>query len=158
MRRIEGLSDAQLDALHFPMFGMEFDAVGFLRMRLSEHAVHSWDVVASLDATAEVAADAVDLLIDTLPEMARRVGKAQGVPIALRIVTTDPVRNLVLTANDEVRIDPLDGGSIGGVLRLPAEALLRLVYGRLDDEHTPPIELDADGITLAMIRSVFPGL
>ncbi len=158
VHRVEGLSEAQLGALHFPMFGMEFDAVGFLRMRLSEHAMHSWDVAASVDPTARVSADAVDLLIDTLPEMARRVGKPQDAPIGLRIVTTDPARDLVLTVTDEVRIDSWDGGSAGGVLRLPAEALLRLVYGRLDDEHAPPIELDADGITLDMLRSIFPGL
>jgi len=158
VRRVEGLSEAQLGALHFPMFGMEFDAAGFLRMRVSEHAVHTWDVAASLDPTARVSADAVDLLIDTLPEMARRVGKPQGAAIGLRIVTTDPARDLVLTVSDEVRIDAWDGGTTGGVLRLPAEALLRLVYGRLDDEHAPPIELDADGISLDTLRSVFPGL
>src|ERR1039458_2504954 len=35
VRRAEGLSDAQLSALRFALFGMEFDVVGFLQMRLS---------------------------------------------------------------------------------------------------------------------------
>ncbi|HXQ61412.1 MAG TPA: maleylpyruvate isomerase family mycothiol-dependent enzyme [Acidimicrobiales bacterium] len=158
VRRVEGLSDAQLGTLHFAMFGMEFDAVGFLQMRLSEHAVHTWDVAASLDPSAQVSTGAVALLVDTLPDLARRVGTPQGASIRLRITTTDPVRQLLLVVDDEVRIERSDGGSADGLLRLPAEALLRLVYGRLDDEHTPPIEFAADGMTLDTLRSVFPGV
>ena len=39
---------------------------------------------------------------------------------------------------------------------LPAEALCRLVYGRLDPEHTPVVD-DAEGM-LHTLRAVFPGL
>lgn len=46
------------------MFGMTPDIVGLLRMRLSEHAVHTWDVAVVLDAAARVDAHAVALLID----------------------------------------------------------------------------------------------
>ena len=38
-------------------------------------------------------------------------------------------------------------------LALPAEAFLRLVYGRLDDEQ----DLRAAGVTLTELKSVFPG-
>ena len=158
VRRVETLSDAQLEGLRFAMFGMDLDVVGFLRMRVSEHAVHTWDVAASLDPTATVSPDAVALLIDTLPEMARRVGRPQGTPIRIRVVTSDPGRDLTLVVGDDVRIEPSDGATADGVLRLPAEALVRLVYGRLDDKHTPTIELDAAGLTLDRLRSVFPGL
>lgn len=155
--QVEALSDVQLDELQFAMFGMELDVVGFLRMRLSEHAVHTWDVAASLDPTAAVSPDAVELVIDMLPEMARRVGKPQDEPVRVRIVTSGPARDLALTVDDAVTIDQWDGGSTDGVLRLPAEALVRLVYGRLDDKHAPPIELDSDAVTLDRLRSVFPG-
>jgi len=158
VRRVETLSDAQLEGLRFPMFGMDLDVVGFLQMRVSENAVHTWDVAASLDPTATVAPDAVALLIDTLPELARRVGKPQDTPIRIRVVTSDPARDLTLAVDDGVRIEGSDGGSTDGVLRLPAEGLVRLVYGRLDDKHTPTIELDAAGLTLDRLRSVFPGL
>jgi hypothetical protein len=93
-----------------------------------------------------------------MPELARRVGKPQDTPIRIRVVTSDPARDLTLAVDDEVRLEGSDSGATGGVLRLPAEALVRLVYGRLDDNHTPTIELDAPGLTLDRVRAVFPGL
>ena len=39
---------------------------------------------------------------------------------------------------------------------MPAEALLRLAYGRLDADHTPP-EVVADAADLDRLRSLFPG-
>ena len=39
-------------------------------------------------------------------------------------------------------------------LELPAEALVRLVYGRLDPDHTPAVRGGAD---LDVLRGVFPG-
>jgi uncharacterized protein (TIGR03083 family) len=155
--RVEALTDAQLATLRFPMFGMDLDMTGFVRMRLNEHALHTWDVAAALDPTARVSADAVDLAIDALPEIARRVGKPQEGPLRLRVVTTEPARDLVLVVGDEVVVDKWDGGPSDGVLRLPAEAWVRLVYGRLDAAHTPPVEVDGDGLSLDRLRSVFPG-
>jgi hypothetical protein len=42
-------------------------------------------------------------------------------------------------------------------LRPPAEALFRLVYGRLDPAHTPPLQLDAPGVAPDDLRAVLPG-
>ena len=39
---------------------------------------------------------------------------------------------------------------------LPAEALVRLVYGRLDAAHTPPVE--GDRAALEALREVFKGI
>ncbi len=158
VRQAEGLSQAELAALRFPLFGMDLDVVGFLQMRLSEHAVHSWDVAAALDPTAVVAADAVDLVIDTLPEMVKRIGKPQHEPFRVRIVTSGPDRDLVLAVEEAVTLGPVDGASVEGVVRLPAEAFLRLVYGRLDDQHRPALEVDGEGLTLDKLRAVFPGI
>ena len=40
-------------------------------------------------------------------------------------------------------------------LELPAEALVRLVYGRIDPGHTPPMV--AQGIEFDQPRRIFPG-
>jgi uncharacterized protein (TIGR03083 family) len=154
---VASLADGQLGALRFLMFGMDLGAVDVLQMRLSEHAVHTWDVAGALDPRATVSADAVELLLDTLPDMAKRVGKPQDPPFQIRVVTSDPVRDLSLSAGDPVEIGKDENTKPADVLRIPAEALVRLVYGRLDDKHTPPVELEGD-LTLDRLRSVFVGL
>jgi hypothetical protein len=40
---------------------------------------------------------------------------------------------------------------------LPAEALIRLVYGRLDAAHTPP-SVRVENIDLDALRRAFPGV
>jgi hypothetical protein len=39
---------------------------------------------------------------------------------------------------------------------LPAEAFVRLLYGRLDRDHTPA-GITTDGLTLDQLRAIFPG-
>ena len=43
------------------------------------------------------------------------------------------------------------------VVRLPAAAFVRLVYGRLDADHTPASAV-TEGIDLDDLRKAFPGL
>lgn len=158
LRRMEGLSKAQLGGIKLAAFGMDIDAVRLLQMRLSEHAVHTWDVAAALDAGATVSAEAVALLVDTLPELARRVGKAVGEPFRVHIESFEPGRDQLLTVDDGVTLTAWEGGPADGVLQMPSEALLRLVYGRLDPAHTPPLEIEGTGVDLDRLRQVFPGL
>jgi hypothetical protein len=42
-------------------------------------------------------------------------------------------------------------------LDLPAEAFVRLVYGRLDPDHTPDA-VTATGVDLDLLRRTFPGV
>jgi uncharacterized protein (TIGR03083 family) len=155
--RVEALSEAQLETLTFAMFGMNADFVRFIQMRLSEHAVHTWDVAAALDPEATVSADAVALLIDSVAELARRAGKTEGGPVRVRMVTSDPARDVTLAVDDAVEITDWDGGKTDGVVRLPAEAMVRLVYGRLRPGHVAGIEVEGD-VTLDRLRAVFPGI
>ena len=46
---------------------------------------------------------------------------------------------------------------VSGEIQLPAEALMRLFYGRLDPGHTPPAEVTGDPALLDLARAVFPG-
>jgi uncharacterized protein (TIGR03083 family) len=161
--RLEQLTDAELAKIALPFFGMELDAVGLVRLRLGEHALHVWDVAVMADPAATVSPDAVELLIDNVPNfLAPRLGKPQDPPLTLRIRTTDPERDYLLTAGESVSMTDLtaDGaeqpGSDVHEVRLPAEALLRLAYGRLDPEHTPA-GVEADPADLDRLRAVFPG-
>src|SRR5450759_5398690 len=74
VQRFESLTGEELARRHLSLFGMELDAAGLARVRLSEHAVHSWDIAVALDPSAQVFPEAVDLLIDTLGFLAGRIG------------------------------------------------------------------------------------
>ena len=153
---MESLDADQLARLHLNLFGMELDAAGLARIRVSEHAVHTWDVAVALDPAAMVAPDAVGLLVDTLSQFIGRAAKPDGVERRLRVSTTDPERDFILTTGESVTLTPDDGETGLPELRLPAEALIRLAYGRLDPAHTPPFH--ASGVDLDELRAIFPGI
>jgi uncharacterized protein (TIGR03083 family) len=155
LERFESLDADQLAGLRLHLFGTDLDAAGIARMRVSEHAVHTWDVAVALDPAATVAPDAVRLLIDTSAPFIGRAAKPDGVQRRLRVSTTDPERDFILATGESVSLNPADGEEGLPELRLPAEAFIRLVYGRLDPAHTPPVQ--ASGVDLDELRAIFPG-
>jgi uncharacterized protein (TIGR03083 family) len=155
LARLEGLDSEQLTAFRLEMFGMDLDITGLLRMRLSEHAVHSWDVAVTIDPSAEVTADAVELLIDGLPDLAARAGKPTDGIEPIAVSTTTPERHFLLVP-EGVRLEPASDGATHSV-ELPAEAFLRLLYGRLDESHPAHGDVHTSGVTVDELRSLFPG-
>ncbi|HUD37441.1 MAG TPA: maleylpyruvate isomerase family mycothiol-dependent enzyme [Streptosporangiaceae bacterium] len=161
---LDQLSDEDLASVSLPFIGMTLDAVGLIRLRLGEHALHTWDVAVMFDPAAVVSPDAVDLLIDNVAQfLAPRLGKPSDPPFRARIRTTDPARDYLLTSAEAVTMDDWPGaaaidadGPPVAEVTMPAEALLRLSYGRLDADHTPatvvgkPEDLDK-------LRAIFPG-
>jgi uncharacterized protein (TIGR03083 family) len=164
VRRLGQLTDEQLAAIRVSFFGMEFDAVGMVWLRLGEHALHSWDIAVSLDSSALVAPQSVELLVDRIPQVAMRAGKPGASRFTLGIATTDPKREFVLEVADSVTMTAVPDGtssrSPSGIpwIQMPAEALLRLVYGRLDPEHMPPPDSISGPIDIDALRATFPGL
>jgi uncharacterized protein (TIGR03083 family) len=160
VQALEQLSDDDLAGISLSLFGMTLDGVGLIRLRLGEHALHTWDVAVSLDPAAEVSPDAVELLIDNVPQfLAPRLGRAPAVPFRTRIRTSGPDRDYLLVAADGISMAdwPGDGGEADSEVRMPSEALLRLAYGRLDPGHTPA-EVAGDAADLDRLRQSFPGL
>lgn len=162
VRQFEELSDEQLDGIRARLFGMEFDAVGLAWLRLGEHAVHSWDVAVALDPAATVAADAVALLVDRISRLAGRAGKLAGERFQAVVQTTGPRRQFLLDVADSVSLSVIpaseeEAASEIASVQMPAEALLRLVYGRLDPAHTPALEALSGQIDLDLLRRTFPG-
>ena len=154
LERFESLDAGQRAKLRLKAFGMDLDVAGLARMRVGEHAIHTWDVAVMLDPSATVAPDAIALLVDTIGPLAARTGQPDGQQRRLSVLTTDPERHYVLETSGAVSLTKADGED-APQLQLPAEALVRLVYGRLDAAHTPPV--DADGVDLAELRALFPG-
>jgi hypothetical protein len=131
--------------------------VKFLRLRLPEHAIHTWDVAVTLEPSVTVASDAVELLIDGLPDTVARVGRPRDEPATLQVSTTDPERSYALVT-DGVALEPWSARDVAGSLDLSSEELLRLVYGRLDSGHARTVRLEASGITVDDLRALFPGV
>jgi uncharacterized protein (TIGR03083 family) len=154
--RLEQLTDPELDAIHYQFFGMDQDAAGLVRLRLSEHALHTWDVAVALDPAAQVAPDAVALLISYVPTMARFAGGPAGEQFRLRLRGSGPAADFLLAVTESVVMEPWREGTSAAEIVLPDEALLRLVYGRLDPGHTPA-EVTGELADLDRVRAVFPG-
>jgi hypothetical protein len=158
---LRGLTDEDLARVEFEFLGMTLDAAGLVRLRLAEHAMHVWDLAVMLDGGAMVAPDAVRLLLDLLPGFAvPRFGRPQGTPLRARIAVTGPDRTYLLAATDAVSLTEVPAAEAADRadtdLAMPAEALLRLVYGRLDAAHTPD-EVQAKPADLELLRDTFPG-
>ena len=118
VERFESLGADERARLRLNAFGMELDLAGVSRMRLGEHAIHTWDVAAALDPSATVAPDAVALLIDTIGPLAARTGKPDGKQRRLRVATTEP--RAAFRAGDLRRRQPDGGRQRAGRARPPA--------------------------------------
>jgi uncharacterized protein (TIGR03083 family) len=157
---LERLTDEQLDGIQVTMFGREFDAVGLVWLRLGEHAVHSWDVAVSFDRAATLAPGSVALLVDRLAFVTQMAGKPADERFRVLIQTTDPGREFLLDVADSVSLTAAPSGEEAQAqarIQMPAEAMLRLVYGRLDPDHTPLVKVLSGDVGLDQLRRVFPG-
>ncbi len=158
LEALDALPDDDRARLEFPMGPVKLDFDRAVAMRLNEHAIHTWDIEVVLDDGAYLPPDVAAVVIDNLELIARFVARPTGVTRTVRVGTTDPVRHFTLRlAADKVELTAVDGGGPEpDDLVLPAEALCRLVYGRLDPDHTPPVRGDA--ALLERLRSIFPGV
>jgi uncharacterized protein (TIGR03083 family) len=156
--RLEQLTAEELDSIGLDFFGRRLDAAGLVRLRLSEHAIHVWDVAVSADPGASVAADAILPVMEQVTQLFQFVAKPAGDAFRVRLRTTAPEGDYLLDVGESVTLSDWAGAgapAVDGEIQLPAEALLRLFYGRLDPDHTPAYT--AEGIELDRLRAVFPG-
>jgi hypothetical protein len=140
---------------------LDLDTSHMLSLRVSELAMHGWDVAVAFDESATVPAVAMPAIFDMLWMTLRFAAQPYDGQLRVRILTTDPDRDYVFEiAQGETRLTPSDGdtdtSALDGELQLPAEALLRLFYGRLDPRHTPPDKARDDAL-LDRLRAIFTG-
>ncbi len=151
---LAALGDDRRDEFRLAMGPFDLDFDGFVGLRLNEHVVHTWDIEVVLDPAAVLPDTAARLMIDNLSTIAGFAGRPVGRTETLHVRTSDPSRDFtvglstdsVTLAGSEPVADP--------ELDLPSEAFIRLVYGRLDPEHTPGTVV---GAALDTLRRTFPG-
>lgn len=158
---LEGLDDAALAVLQQDFGGLEVDPDQALKLRSSEQAMHTWDIMVMFDDNAVLPEAGVPGLLDVLPITLRFAGQPHEELLQVRVRTTDPERDYVLDlAPDATHLTAVDESTDSSTpdseLQLPAEALLRLVYGRLDPRHTPTYK-STDDTLLPRLRAIFRG-
>lgn len=154
LARLEAVTPEQAGSLTFAMGPMTLHFADFVGMRLNEHALHVWDIEVVDDPTATLPRQAAEQVVDNLDLIARFTGRPTGDAATITVATTEPSR-VFAVALDPGSVTFGPGSDADTVeLALPAEAFVRLVYGRLDLEHTPP---GAHGPALDVLRQVFPG-
>jgi uncharacterized protein (TIGR03083 family) len=130
------------------------------RIRLSEFAMHSWDVAVGFDPSATLPAGAPELLLDTLGIFFGFYGRPdelKGARGTLAVQLHEPERSLGLEIGDAITLTE-PPTSPDGTLTAPAEAWLRLVAGRLAPQYTPAsVTLTGDLVSLDDLRRAFPG-
>jgi uncharacterized protein (TIGR03083 family) len=156
LSHVAALDATQRGSFSVEMFNGRQDLLGLLRLRLGEHVVHTWDVLVVADPQAQLAADATPALLVGLDELVARAGQRREESLQVAVRTSEPEAAFLLEVDAagprlSVRPDP----TAPARLQLPAEAFIRLVYGRLDPDHTPSLTID--GTDLDALRETFPG-
>jgi uncharacterized protein (TIGR03083 family) len=128
-------------------------------MRLSEVALHRWDVEVAFDPAATVPEYLAAPALQLLPVFAGFFAKPAGATGRVAVSTTGPARSysLELRADGTSLSEGDDATAAGTRLSIPAEALLRLTGGRLDPRHTPAGVTISGDLSLDTLRAAFPG-
>jgi hypothetical protein len=160
--RFEGLDARTRKELRIDLGFMPvpLDVAAAARMRLSEAALHAWDVDVTFDPAATLAPAATEPLLDQVGMLLSFAAKADaldGRPVAIAVRLTSPDRSFGLGVADAVALTD-EPDRPDAVLSAPAEWWVRLAAGRHSPEHTPAtVTLTGGKLTLDDLRGVFPG-
>ncbi len=156
VRRYEAFTDEELAHLRLNFFGIEMDAAALTMFRLTELSVHVWDIAVSRQPSATIAQPAVDLMVDDAVSLLVSRREPGDREFRLGIETTSPRRRFTLSAvAGKMRLQADESHPLDGNLMIPAEALIRLVYHRLDPDHTPHVSITGS-VSLEDLRGLFP--
>lgn len=162
---LEALDPAAREAVqvHLDFLPAPADIDTLTGMRLNEAALHAWDVRVAFDPAATLTPQEADAELDELTGpisfMVGFLGKGptpDGTELTLRVETTDPERVLGLVLGQRCSLEEAPEQA-DGVLSGPAEAVVRLLAGRLSPAHTPDTVSVTGARTLDQLRLVFPG-
>jgi uncharacterized protein (TIGR03083 family) len=153
LARFEALPQDDRIGFRASLGPLDVDFDGFVGLRLNEHLLHTWDVEVAGDPAATLLPTPVQFVIDALGMLVRWTGRPDGSD-RIRVHTDDPRRDLTVSLGpDAVSLAPSTDATRPDLV-LPAEAFVRLVYGRLDPDHSPAV---SDPDVVARLRAVFPG-
>jgi uncharacterized protein (TIGR03083 family) len=161
LEMLDSLDDATRESLQIDLgfLPAPIDLTTAVGMRLNEHALHSWDVFATFDPEAGVDRSSAALLASRVSPVFRFManGEWAGEPGTIALHLTDPEIALSLGVGDETTLTTGSATDPVARLDLPAEAWLRLIYGRLAPERTPSdVRAEPDDL-VDQLRGLFKG-
>ena len=154
---LDALGDDERDRFRFEMGPISVDFDGFVGLRLNEHALHTWDIDVALNDAATIPTPIAALVVDRLELVGRYTARPTvGDPATIAVRTTDPDRYFTIELTAEGAALAPAAATTGEIdVEMPAEAFVRLVYGRLSPIHTPP--LAGDPAMIDRLRATYPG-
>lgn len=158
LRLLGSLDEHQRETVRIPYFSGLLSVDAYAGYRLSEQSVHAWDIEVALDETATIPAPEVALLWQRLDLVATRFRDAETLarlaPTQIAVELAESRRILSLHLNAELHLYPCEAADPSSQLYGPAEAVLRMVYGR----HHPVDDIRVTGsASLADLTALFPG-
>jgi uncharacterized protein (TIGR03083 family) len=153
--RLASLTTDERTRVRVTMGPIAFGFDDMVATRLNEHVLHTWDVEVAGDAGAVLPSDAVEQIIDNLALIARYTGRPTGASCTIVVRTVGPARVFSITLAPEAVDFRATEDTDGRHVDLPAEAFVRLVYGRFDP---PEDRVVSDDGAVDELRRAFPGL
>lgn len=131
--------------------------------RLNEVAIHCWDVRVVREASARIQPDAVPLLVPGNVELASVLAQGEKTTATWLLDVDGPAGGpvTVRVQGDQVAIERGAAPSPDARLALDGEALLRLLWGRLDlgaAIDSGQVRLDGDRAKALALQRLFPGV
>lgn len=154
------LTDAQLADVRVPFFTGPLPVETFAAFRLSEHAVHTWDIEIAYRPEAELASSTAVTILDTvvMALFGRLAVPLQTPASTLAVRLVDSGRELTLHLGEPMSLAPRSGGdACDGAMITTTAAFVRLIYGRSGPD-LPSSSMELTGpVTMDALRTVFPG-
>lgn len=157
---IEALTAEQRDSLQLDLgfLPAPVPVATYVGMRLGEAAAHSWDVRVAFDEDAAIDDATARLLVD---QLSGQLGFLLGFTTRADAVSQPAVVDLVgldhdLSIGDAVTLIPT-GGATTATFEGGADAVARLMSGRLTSAHTPVGVTVSGNVSLDDLRRLFPG-
>ncbi|MEI6361346.1 MAG: maleylpyruvate isomerase family mycothiol-dependent enzyme [Actinomycetes bacterium] len=149
----------QLGFLPFPA-----DVTLLSGMRLNEFVLHSWDVRVAFDPAARLPRGEAAVLLEQfqgpmsfLVGFTGKVDVLDGEHVHVLVHTTDQEQEFGLALQDSVSLGEAHEQP-HVVLSAETETVIRLLAGRLSEQHTPDsLTITGDAATIEQLRQVFPG-
>ncbi len=152
----EQRSDLQVKLGFLPM---PLPVASLAGMRLNEAAQHSWDARVAHDDAATIPDDTASLVVEHyatgLGFLLGFIGKADALGEPAVVTLGD--LGLALSVTDTVALVPAAGSEATATFTGSADAVARLLTGRLTPRWTPDAVTVSGNVDLDDLRRVFPG-